>query len=261
MPHEFSLRLLPPIGMRTTGGRFGVRPFFSEVPMMNADLHDICTRIARLETERKELAAEVAKIKKDAKEDGYDAGLITKTVAIMLKSGKKQREAIEQVELFDTYLNAVGLLSGDRIVAVAAERLKPGDPVVLQPGDPVVLQPGDPVVLQPGERLIDLLETLIAEAEAFLPPHDPDTGEITEPAAGDSNHSPEAADGGLDASAPPSTIPISSAHCLPDDSDEGLHLRSAAGEHVSSVPPRPLAGSIDMGDIPKCMDRRARAVA
>jgi uncharacterized protein (UPF0335 family) len=185
--------------------------------MMNAALHDICTRIARLETERKELAAEVAAIKKDAKEQGYDAGLITKTVAIMLKSGKKQREALEQVELFDTYLNAVGLLSGDRIVAVAAERLKPGDPVVLQPG----------------ERLLDPLETLIAEAEAFLPAHDPTTGEITD-------------------------IPISSAHCLPDDSDEGANLRSAAGEHVSSVPPRPLAGSIDMGDIPEALDRRKR---
>jgi hypothetical protein len=79
----------------------------------------------------------------------------------------------------------------------------------------------------------DRLETLIAEAEAFLPPYDPDTGEITDP--------------------------ISSAHCLPDDSDEGVsHLRSAAGEQVSSVPPRPLAGSIDMGDIPEALDRRKR---
>jgi hypothetical protein len=79
----------------------------------------------------------------------------------------------------------------------------------------------------------DRLETLIAEAEAFLPPHDPETGEITDP--------------------------ISSAHCLPDDSDEGVsHLRSAAGEQVSSVPPRPLAGSIDMGDIPEALDRRKR---
>jgi uncharacterized protein (UPF0335 family) len=107
----------------------------------------------------------------------------------------------------------------------------------------------------------DPLETLIAEAEAFLPPHDSETGEITEPASGDGNHSPEAADGGLDASAPPSTIPISSAHCLPDDSDEGADLRSAAGEQVSSVPPRPLAGSLDMGDLPECVDRRARAYA
>jgi uncharacterized protein (UPF0335 family) len=80
----------------------------------------------------------------------------------------------------------------------------------------------------------DRLETLIAEAEAFLPPHDPETGEITDP--------------------------ISSAHCLPDDSDEGVshHLRSAAGEQVSSVPPRPLAGFIDMGDIPEVLDRRKR---
>jgi uncharacterized protein (UPF0335 family) len=218
--------------------------------MMNADLHDICTRIARLETERKELAAEVAAIKKDAKEQGYDAGLITKTVAIMLKSGKKQREAIEQVELFDTYLNAVGLLSGDRIVAVAAERLKPGDPVVLQPVR--------------AETFPDPLETLIAEAEAFLPRHDPETGEITEQPLSDYGPSPVAADEEGEAvgrTAPSSsTIPISSAHCLPDDSDEGSAtlLRSAAGEHVSSVPPRPLAGFIDMGDIPEALDRRKR---
>jgi hypothetical protein len=78
----------------------------------------------------------------------------------------------------------------------------------------------------------DRLETLIGEAEAFLPPHDTDTGEITDP--------------------------ISSAPCLPDDSDEGANLRSAAGEQVSSVPPRPLAGFIDMGDIPEALDRRKR---
>jgi uncharacterized protein (UPF0335 family) len=203
--------------------------------MMNADLHDICTRIARLETERKELAAEVAAIKKDAKEQGYDAGLITKTVAIMLKSGKKQREALDQVELFDTYLNAVGLLSGDRIVAVAAERLKPG------------------------ERLLDPIEQLIAEVEPFLPPHDPETGEITEQPL------PEYSDGVVvphhdftTGEITTTEIHISSAHCLPDDSDEGANLRSAAGEHVSSVPPRPLAGSIDMGDIPEALDRRKR---
>jgi uncharacterized protein (UPF0335 family) len=64
--------------------------------------------------------------------------------------------------------------------------------------------------------------------------HDPETGEITDP------DPPEPAQGG-------------------DDAD--LVLRSAAGEQVSSVPPRPLAGSLDMGDLPECLDRRARAYA
>jgi uncharacterized protein (UPF0335 family) len=97
-----------------------------------------------------------------------------------------------------------------------------------------------------------------APAGAEPVPHDPETGEITEPASGDGNHSPRA-DGETLEPGSPSTIPISSAHCPPDDSDEGVsHLRSAAGEHVSSVPPRPLAGSIDMGDIPEAFDRRKR---
>lgn len=70
-----------------------------------------------------------------------------------------------------------------------------------------------------------------APAGAEPVPHDPETGEITDP------DPPEPALGG-------------------DDAD--LALRSAAGEQVSSVPPRPLAGSIDMGDIPEALDRRKR---
>jgi uncharacterized protein (UPF0335 family) len=195
--------------------------------MMNADLHDICTRIARIETERKELAAEVAAIKKQAKDDGYDAGLITKTVAIMLKSGKKQREALEQHELFDTYLNAVGLLTEAAIEA----------------GRPALVVPP----ASPGEA---------AGNNVASPTHDPTTGEIHDHA--ETVTTSPRADGETLEPGSPSTIPISSAHCLPDDSDESLHLRSAAGEHVSSVPPRPLAGSIDMGDIPEALDRRKR---
>jgi uncharacterized protein (UPF0335 family) len=105
----------------------------------------------------------------------------------------------------------------------------------------------------------DRLETLIAEAEAFLPPHDPETGEIHDHA--ETVTTSPRADGETLEPGSPSTIPISSAHCLPDDSDEGANLRSAAGEQVSSVPPRPLAGSIDMGDIPPALDRRKRIEA
>lgn len=88
------------------------------------------------------------------------------------------------------------------------------------------------------------------------PPHDPETGEITDHA--ETVTTSPRADGETLEPGSPSTIPISSAHCLPDDSDEGANLRSAAGEQVSSVPPRPLAGSLDMGDIPGALDRRKR---
>jgi len=78
--------------------------------MMNAKLHDICTRIARLEADRKAIADEISEIKKAAKEDGYDTALIGKTVRLInMKPGKRQA-ALEQHELFDTYLAAAGLL-------------------------------------------------------------------------------------------------------------------------------------------------------
>jgi len=78
--------------------------------MSNAELHSTCERIARLEQQRKELAAEISAIKKDAKDKGFDAALITKTVRVMLMGPKKRQETLEQHELFDTYLAAAGLL-------------------------------------------------------------------------------------------------------------------------------------------------------
>lgn len=95
-------------------------------------------------------------------------------------------------------------------------------------------------------------------APAGAEAHDPETGELTDHA--ETVTTSPRADGETLEPGSPSTIPISSAHCLPDDSDEGAshHLRSAAGEQVSDVPPRPLAGSIDMGDIPEALDRRKR---
>jgi uncharacterized protein (UPF0335 family) len=234
--------------------------------MMNAALHDICTRIARLETERKELAAEVAAIKKDAKEQGYDAGLITKTVAIMLKSGKKQREALEQIDMLDTYLNAVGLLSGDRIVAVAAERLKPGDPVVLQPQARVNATVSfaylEPVDLNDTEAVKRERGAFVAKVGAGFksqPPHDPDTGEITEqPSLAKNLASQAAADEEGAGCASSSINSDSSEGPASDDSAVGENLRSAAGERLSHPLAAALAGSIDMGDIPEALDRRKR---
>jgi uncharacterized protein (UPF0335 family) len=97
-----------------------------------------------------------------------------------------------------------------------------------------------------------------AHTPAGAEPHDPETGEITDHA--ETVTTSPRADGETLEPGSPSINPISSAHCLPDDSDEGSAtlLRSAAGEQVSDVPPRPLAGSLDMGDIPEALDRRKR---
>lgn len=81
--------------------------------MMNSDLRARCEAIARIEIQRRELAEEVKAIKAKAKADGYDAALITKTVAVMIKPAARQKQVLEQHSLFDNYLNAVGLLRDD----------------------------------------------------------------------------------------------------------------------------------------------------
>lgn len=73
-------------------------------------IRSICERIARLESERKALAADIAEIKTEAKGMGFDTALIGKTVRIMLLSGARRQAALDQLELFDTYLGAAGLL-------------------------------------------------------------------------------------------------------------------------------------------------------
>ena len=80
--------------------------------MMNNKLHDICSRIATIERQKKELADEASAIKKDAKAEGFDTSLITKTVRIMNLEAEKQKKALDQHELFDSYLEAAGLLKG-----------------------------------------------------------------------------------------------------------------------------------------------------
>lgn len=78
--------------------------------MINSEVRNICERIARLEIQRKELADEIAQIKKDAANTGYDKALITKTVALMVKPAARRRQVLDQLQVFDSYLVAVGLL-------------------------------------------------------------------------------------------------------------------------------------------------------
>jgi uncharacterized protein (UPF0335 family) len=79
----------------------------------NNKLNETCTRIAALETQRAEIAAEIKAIKSDAKSDGYDPALIAKTVKLMMMEADKRKKALDQLNLFDSYLNAVGLTPDD----------------------------------------------------------------------------------------------------------------------------------------------------
>jgi uncharacterized protein (UPF0335 family) len=78
--------------------------------MIDQNLHHICERVARLESEKRELSAEISQIKKDAQSDGYDPALITRTVRMMLMNDAKRQEALTQHDLFDTYLAACNLI-------------------------------------------------------------------------------------------------------------------------------------------------------
>jgi len=77
---------------------------------MNHDLKRYCERLANIERERAELAADAKEIKQEIKSAGFDVTLANKIVRLMLMEDEKRKEALEQIELFDTYLSATGLL-------------------------------------------------------------------------------------------------------------------------------------------------------
>ncbi|CAH1678130.1 MAG: DUF2312 domain-containing protein [Cryobacterium sp.] len=90
---------------------------------MSRDLRRYCERLANIERERAELAADAKEIKQEIKSAGFDVTLANKIVRLMLMEDVKRKEALEQIELFDTYLSATGLLrsSDDEI----AEQISP----------------------------------------------------------------------------------------------------------------------------------------
>lgn len=89
--------------------------------MITADLRQRCETIVRLEQQRKELAEQIKEHKAAAKDAGYDVPLITKTVSLMLKDTEKQKKALDQHSLFDSYLAAVGLLPDGRVISEEAK--------------------------------------------------------------------------------------------------------------------------------------------
>jgi uncharacterized protein (UPF0335 family) len=82
-----------------------------EAGSMNAEIRRLAERIARLEEQRAEIAADIADIKAEAKGQGYDCALLMKCVRLMLKDTDKRKKELEQHELFDTYLSACGLIA------------------------------------------------------------------------------------------------------------------------------------------------------
>lgn len=73
-------------------------------------LRHICERLVRLEDDKKEIADEIKETKATAKSDGFDTALIAKTVKLMRLDAEKRKKALDQHDLFDTYIHAVGLL-------------------------------------------------------------------------------------------------------------------------------------------------------
>ncbi|CAH1657646.1 conserved hypothetical protein [Hyphomicrobiales bacterium] len=77
---------------------------------MNTDLKRYCERLANIERERADLAADAKEIKQEIKSAGFDVTLANKIVRLMLMEDSKRNKALEQIELFDAYLSATGLL-------------------------------------------------------------------------------------------------------------------------------------------------------
>jgi uncharacterized protein (UPF0335 family) len=91
---------------------------------MSTDIRTRAERLARLLEEQAEIAAQISELKAEAKADGYDPSLLMKTARLMNMDAEKRRKQLDQHELFDTYLSAVGLV---------AERVEPETPDRMEP--------------------------------------------------------------------------------------------------------------------------------
>lgn len=205
--------------------------------MINSDLRARCEAIARLEIQRKELADEVKRLKEKAKSDGFDAALITKTVAVMLKPAARQKQVIEQHSLFDNYLMAVGLLPDDggddrENVKKTATRYDQEDTANL-----VQRMADDGLISQKAadetRAIAQAINDKWGDGKKLAVAHDPETGEITdtEPAVNRQPLGTAAATGegaSVDAAAPAALIPETPPSNIP---------RIAAGQVAGAVAP------------------------
>jgi uncharacterized protein (UPF0335 family) len=218
--------------------------------MINSDLRARCEAIARLEIQRKELADEVKRLKEKAKSDGFDAALITKTVAVMLKPAARQKQVIEQHSLFDNYLMAVGLLPDDggddrENVKKTATRYDQEDTANL-----VQRMADDGLISQKAadetRAIAQAINDKWGDGKKLAVAHDPETGEITdtEPAVNRQPLGTAAATGegaSVDAAAPAATNSepnISTAPGLDDGTDTAaVDQQSPAAATTPETPP------------------------
>lgn len=70
-------------------------------------LRSIVERVENLETERKEIAEQIAEIYGEAKSNGFDVKTLRKIVALRKK---KPEERSEEEAMLDLYLSALGML-------------------------------------------------------------------------------------------------------------------------------------------------------
>lgn len=77
--------------------------------MSNADIKGYAERLSKLEDQRDEIASDIADLKKEADGQGIDKKALADTVRIMRMDADKRKKRLAQLDLFDTYLGAVGL--------------------------------------------------------------------------------------------------------------------------------------------------------
>lgn len=77
----------------------------------NAALRHICKRLSDLEEQKAEIAEEIKTTREAAKSDGFDPALVAKVVKLMRMDKAKRKQALVQIELFDTYLVGSGVLA------------------------------------------------------------------------------------------------------------------------------------------------------
>lgn len=77
--------------------------------MSNTDVKGYAERLSALEDQRDEIASDIADLKKEADSHGIDKKALADTVRILRMDADKRKKRMDQLDLFQEYLGAVGL--------------------------------------------------------------------------------------------------------------------------------------------------------
>ena len=119
--------------------------------MINAEIRAVAERLCRLEEDKKAIADDIRDLKAEAKASGYDISVLTKTVRLMLMEKGKRETALEQHDLLDTYLGAVGLLPESK----SADK---GEDIHAPPDDAAIDELVEKAAKLPPKLLVQILE-------------------------------------------------------------------------------------------------------